>query len=190
MNRLYVATLLLSSVAFAQNSSDDPGGWTKAKWGMTQDQIRTAFPETAQIDDGTGRLSLGLRSYPIEQRKFAVVFSFDNEKRLNSVRLEFQKILIGRNGSELSLVCDKCDAFVKAAMNERAVTDGKDFILHTLTDKYGNPTTHRVESDGRMEYFDWLFPSTKISLFWFHSQFKELDSVSVSFALHAKSSDL
>lgn len=44
------ALLLLSAIAtIAQEKIVDPGGWTKAKWGMTETQIKDAFPEAKYI---------------------------------------------------------------------------------------------------------------------------------------------
>jgi hypothetical protein len=40
-----IAALAISiGFLFAQNPADDPGGWSKAKWGMTQTDINMAFP--------------------------------------------------------------------------------------------------------------------------------------------------
>jgi hypothetical protein len=35
---------LLIALAAALSAADDPGGWTAAKWGMTEAQLRDAFP--------------------------------------------------------------------------------------------------------------------------------------------------
>jgi len=43
------AVFLLAVGAFAQNAADDPGGWTKAKWGMTEAEIKAAFPQATQM---------------------------------------------------------------------------------------------------------------------------------------------
>jgi len=59
---------------FPQNAADDPGGWTKAKWGMTQEQIKEAFPETTEIQE-MNEMHLGLSMSVINHRKFAVAFT-------------------------------------------------------------------------------------------------------------------
>jgi hypothetical protein len=44
MRASHLTAVLISCVAFAQSAADDPGGWTKAKWGMTEDEVKAAFP--------------------------------------------------------------------------------------------------------------------------------------------------
>jgi hypothetical protein len=38
-----VVTAIAASSVLAQNPKDDPGGWTKAKWGMNALQITSEF---------------------------------------------------------------------------------------------------------------------------------------------------
>ncbi len=82
------------------------------------------------------------------------------------------------------------DAIINSELNAQICTEAEGTLLSGLIEEYGNPTTHTVASEGSMETFDWLFPSTKITLLWFHSRFKELDSVQLFYTPRKKSSDL
>ncbi len=66
-----IRTALLVSIAgclLAQNAADDPGGWTKAKWGMAQDEVKATFS------------GLNLYAYAISGRKFSVAILFDGRE--------------------------------------------------------------------------------------------------------------
>ena len=210
--------LLLAAVAFGQTPehSEDPQGWTLAKWGMSQEEIKAAFPEAQR---GASPDMLHLQKYIISGKKYAVSFSFDPHGQLSGVRLSYQKVLVRPDGSEVGLLrCDGCDpssdknasasrsaqkqssksanfaaekkAVVLAAVNGMIIGDEKDSLLSMLTEKYGNPTAVHSQDDGTQTFFEWLFTSTKITLLWFHGQFKDLDSVGVFYAPRNKSSNL
>jgi hypothetical protein len=217
MRVFQLMAILASGVALAQNAADDPGGWTNAKWGMTEDQIKAAFPQTTQMED-QGRTGLGLPSYVISNRKYLVAFSFDKEKGLTSVHFTDQKTLVKNDGTEVPLVrCDTCaspsqsntsssraarkkaaddaawaatkKAYIEAELNEQAVRLGKESLLTALTEKYGNPSSHAMEPSG-IEKFVWQFPTTVITLMWIHGEFKQLHSAQLFYGLRKKSSDL
>jgi hypothetical protein len=143
---------------------------------------------------------------------------FGKEKRLLTVHLNDQKTLVKTDGTEVSLLqCGSCasgapqstsssrsarkkaaddaalaaatEAYIKAELNEQASRSGKDALLSALTEKYGNPSDHKVEPPG-METFAWRFPTTTITLMRFHSQYKQLDSVNLYYGLREKSSVL
>lgn len=102
----------------SQNASDDPRGWTKAKWGATRDEVRKLFPDATQVDPWTPQerkvvrnlnaSELGISSFPISGRKFRVAFSFDKNDRFTGVRLIYEKILIDASGKEVPLGCQSC----------------------------------------------------------------------------------
>ena len=76
MKYAVLALLLFSDRAtIAQDKVIDPGGWTKAKWGMTEAQIKAAFPEAKHIIDNGDPL-LGLEHYEIGPIKYRVNFYF------------------------------------------------------------------------------------------------------------------
>jgi len=92
---------------FPQNAADDPGGWTKAR-GMTQEQIKEAFPETTEIQE-MNEMHLGLSMSVINHRKLAVAFTFNNNGGLSYAHLIDQKTLVGNDGTETPLVrCASC----------------------------------------------------------------------------------
>lgn len=209
---LYVATAALvfqSTVVAEDLKTVDPGGWTKAKWGMTQDQVKEAFPQATQIQD-LGSPMLGIASYVIEHRKFSAAFGFDKDNHLASVHLADQKTLVAPDGTETPmLTCKTCpppetgtsksarkraatelqkEAVIKAEMNAFVVAATKDALLNALSEKYGNPTSHTFSGD--TDDFKWLFPSTTISLSWFHSEFKDLNHVDIFYMRRKPSDDL
>jgi hypothetical protein len=47
---LFPAMLFAQTHQARQNVSADPGGWTKAKWGMKESQIKATFPQASQIE--------------------------------------------------------------------------------------------------------------------------------------------
>ncbi len=178
---------------------------------MTREQLKELFPQITQIED-LHQSRLGIASYVIDNRKFSVAFGFVKDG-LASVHLIDQKTLVDVDGTEIPmLTCKTCpqaetgtsksarkkaalaaerEAVVKTAMNAVVVTNTKDAIMDTLREKYGNPTIHTVSGDnGDTDEFKWLFPSTTISLIWFHSEYKQLDEVTIFYGPRGKSADL
>ena len=98
MKKAVLALYLLSGPAmFAQDKVIDPGGWTKAKWGMTEAQIKTAFPEAKPIIDNGDPL-LGLEHYEVGPIKYRVTFYFDKKGGgLNGVALQ-RRMAMPRRG--------------------------------------------------------------------------------------------
>ena len=146
---------------------------------------------------------LGLPKYLIDRRGYAVAFFFDKDTHLSSVRLIYQSTMITDDGTEVPLNCSSCVAAALAhkpivpptdieridpAVNERIVDNAKRSLLAALSEKYGNPTSHTPVPDGNTETYDWLFPTTKISLAWFHSEYKQLNNIYLEYSLRKKSS--
>lgn len=143
-----------------QNVSADPGGWTKAKWGMNEKQIKAAFPQTSQVKNANGDLALGITGYPIGPVKYTVTFWFSETGGLRNVDLESEE-----EGPPHAVA-----EWVK--MN----------LLPQLTDKYGKPTQTTNEPNeqggGSTQGWEWLFPKTRITLTWVRyidPDFKHLD---------------
>jgi hypothetical protein len=130
----------------AQGKVIDPGGWTKAKWGMKEAQVRTAFPAAKLIIDHGDSL-LGLEHYEIGPIKYRVTFYFDKKGGgLNGVALQAE------NGDAVQVV------YAGAA---------KSALLDALRDKYGEPTSAHAEPPsptGVMRKWQWLMPQTGITL--------------------------
>jgi hypothetical protein len=99
-----ITILSIAAVASAQNPSDDPGGWTKAKWGMTESELKAAFPQIAQVEDDDGSSGIGLPHYVIENHLYAVAFLISKETGLRAVHIIFKKKLVKQDGTELDMV--------------------------------------------------------------------------------------
>ncbi len=98
-----VSVIAIAALAFGQNPSDDPGGWTKAKWGMTEAELRATFPQIEQMrEDGSD--GIGLPRYVIENHLYSVWFLVAKETGLRTVHITFQKKLVKQDGTEVDLV--------------------------------------------------------------------------------------
>jgi hypothetical protein len=92
MRKLILFSLfILVTVAYAE----DPGGWNKAKWGMTEDELRKVFegqltklPETIQNKNGT-HCNYTMNDVKIGDFKFKATFCMNNDtKGLAQVQLD------------------------------------------------------------------------------------------------------
>lgn len=139
--------LLLCAVALAQDKPVDPGGWTKAKWGMTEAQIKEAFPEAKNIIV-FGSPMLGIEHYQIAALKYRVTFYFDKkESKAGLMRVALQsEDPVNLMGTYASVA--------------------KDALLDALRDRYGEPTSTGNErtSTGLTHEWKWLLPQTSIDL--------------------------
>jgi hypothetical protein len=100
---IMAAMAIYAGCLFAQNPADDPSGWTKAKWGMTEAELKLAFPEIAQVQDG-GSNRIGLPRYVIANHLYAVAFLVNKEKGLFAVHIIFEKKVVKQDGTELDMV--------------------------------------------------------------------------------------
>lgn len=155
-------TLVLFALGFAVLAQEsrridavDPGGWSKAKWGMTVEEVVQVFNGQAKRTDGCKERSgsppsakdpkvclAEIEDIEIEGDHFRVAFRFDRvTKRLDIVNLE--------------PVGDLYAWDTRAEKLERM-----------LTEKYGQPA-YRKNTDQRLfKGVDctWVFPQTKIFL--------------------------
>jgi hypothetical protein len=151
-----VSICLLVSVGlgFAQPAApppEDPGGWTKAKWGMTEEQVIAAFPGgavrlTERLEARTfngGVATIGIKQYRIRLQDFEILFLMG----FQSHRLE-QVIVRPSDVANLQM-------FGVASMF-------RDFEPLLLS-KYG-PPTYRDVSDANHPVSKWYFPTTIIDM--------------------------
>jgi hypothetical protein len=139
--------LALAAAAFA---ADDPGGWTSAKWGMSEAQVRAAVPaaveltgpldhrtfyRTNAIADDKWVAPIGIPSLDLAGAKWEVFFLFDRGKL---ARIELAP-------SE------------KSAAQFQAVED-------LLAIKYGHPFDRQTTDTIIVHTAQWSFPSTVIVL--------------------------
>jgi len=116
--------------------ANDPGGWSRAKWGMTESQlleagIATRLKHPDRLKDGTP-LNIGVESVAIGQVNFKAGFAIDPETGLRAVYLE----PVSR------------DDFNEAVFG---------VVEELLVEKYGKPWN-------RDSVDQWSFPTTKITL--------------------------
>jgi hypothetical protein len=143
-----------------QNVPSDPGGWTKAKWGLGRVQIKAVFPQATQVKDANGEINLGISGYLIDVDKYTVTFWFSEVGGLTSVVL---------------------DPETKGPSNAVAESIKMD-LLEDLTAKYGKPAQVTDDKNdyggGSTRKWQWFFSKTQITLTWFANtdpDFKHLD---------------
>jgi hypothetical protein len=161
------------------SGADDPGGWTKAKWGMTEEKGLFAV---GLLDQKTRVQTDGTEESLVECGNLYSCTSAIPQSTSASRSAR-------RKAAEDLAVATLGEAYIKAELNEQASRLAKDSLLTALSEKYGNPSTHTTKTAG-IEEFIWQFPTTVITLMWTHSEFKQLDSVRLFYALRRKSSDL
>ena len=136
MRQLLVVTLCLFPLLAA---GDDPAGWTRAKWGMTEAQLAEAFPgqlATWSHPDQLNHSRIGLDRFEIGTIAYKVQFCPDADGRLSSV------ILAPIDLSDMNEV-----VFQK--------------LEQLLVEKYGRP--YKAE-DGVARNRQWTFQTTVIEL--------------------------
>lgn len=182
MRTTLIALLAIVAVAgLAQNPVDDPGGWTKAKWGMTEDQIRTAFPDADQVK--LSSTHLGLPAYNIGLIRFVVAFEFDASGGLGTVTLYDEFTVAG-----LRRYLDEKQIYQPSGV-AAAIERVKDDLLSSLTAKYGKFSDHAITDKGTQDEWLWLFPSTTLKLEWSHAGYS-IDGVHLRYSARKKSADL
>lgn len=120
-------------------AADDPGGWTRAKWGMTEDQVITAFggevTRFAKPDSANGA-RIGIERLDLSGTTFKVYMSMDAGGKLERVLL--------------------------SPIDPKAATDGLfQSLQELLVEKYGRPW---VTKEGRITDVQWTVGSTVIQL--------------------------
>lgn len=124
-----------SSAAIA---ADDPGGWSKANWGMTADQILAAFPgEAARMPepDKYNHAAVSIDSIDVAGTTFRVYFIPDDAGRLAAVNIQ-PRDMAGNSESTFQSV------------------------ENLLVEKYGRPW----KSDDAETELQWTFPTTTLTL--------------------------
>lgn len=150
-----------ASSALAQNPNDDPSGWTKAKWGMTEQDLRKVFPEAEPLQKDVFQ-HLDIQHFRIDGESigaklaelFKVTFVLDKEAKLTSVHLATEGKLVKSDGTD----------FGGPPLSVAQFTEI--FLLQKLTDNYGKPTQTSSEEDSgtQAQKWVWIFPTTQISL--------------------------
>ncbi|HTX34337.1 MAG TPA: hypothetical protein VME43_04920 [Bryobacteraceae bacterium] len=86
-------TYIMVALALACAAVEDPGGWTKAKWGMTDDQVLAAFPgQAARLDPPElNGARVSIKSIELSGAEFRVYFIPDAAGHLRAVILNAVK---------------------------------------------------------------------------------------------------
>jgi hypothetical protein len=141
------ALLLVFIVGLAW-PADDPGGWTGAKWGMTEEQVMKAAPDVkvlaTSLPERTfepgGVARIGVPSLQLGSTAWRVFCLFDEKGGLSAVRMK-----------------PVSDSDVGPQEFER--------VKALLVQKYGQPLDQRVDDDfPRTHTATWTFATTTITL--------------------------
>jgi hypothetical protein len=127
--------MLMMATAFI--AADDPGGWTAAKWGMTDAQILQAVPTATRLDPPDADAHVQIKSFPLAGSDFHVLFQSDKDGRL-------QAVLLSPIGTP---------------------SEGFDYLFQNLqnllVEKYGRPWS---STEGHQTKIQWSLKTTTITL--------------------------
>jgi hypothetical protein len=158
--RFYVLGYLLVSFCAGRSTAaviQDPGGWANAKWGMTETELKQAFPEAALYTSPRSGATFGIPEYEMDGAKVHVGFELDVKAGLQRVRIE---------PDEKSSVDPNEDAPPSTLARIREI-----LLLSDLKDKYGEPRERTVEPNFdetglTTHQWRWNFPETSVVLVW------------------------
>ena len=150
-----VSVFLFVDLAFSQ--ALDPGGWGKAKWGMTVQQIKVVYPDAKWNNNG-----LVLRDFLIDGMHFDVEFESPGPAGLMAVDLQ-----------------------PTGEKHTRAKVYSKKF-LQKLTDEYGPPSWGKLkEPDGGItREVIWIFTASLIRVLYMESPVTETKTFAVQYHKH------
>jgi hypothetical protein len=152
LNRIVLAGLCFVISAFAQ----DPGGWQKTKWGITEAQLLKMYPAALKIDAPATATNYGftVTDVVIEKMHFDIKFWFDE----TGLRL-------------VALTPDGAEKIIRPAVYYG-------FMFDLLRDKYGKPASQKESQDdgitGVTKESEWRLNTTVISILYIDpTRFKE-----------------
>ena len=133
--RLSIYMMLAAGCAMA---ADDPGGWTAARWGMTDAQILQAIPEAPRLDppEKVNHARVHIEAFDLAGAIFHVYFVPGKDGTLDSVLLSPQQ---------------PAEGFVYLFQH----------LQELLVQKYGRPWTSK---EGATSELQWSLKITTISL--------------------------
>jgi len=168
-----ILTLLLFVLSGYSQKIDDVPGWQEARWGMTEEELKSTFKDLRKLDkrenffDGDQYADYQITDYVIEERKYNVFF------------------LMGKESGKLATVLVKLKEPPAGAI-QKVLFDGLESLL---TRKYGKPTYEKNDPDSVVPSLkrQWAFPTTTIELNYLSSRY--LTMISIKY-FPSKSSDL
>jgi hypothetical protein len=146
----------MMTLAVALVAGDDPGGWSKAKWGMTGEEILKAFNGQVKRRENAepGQRALVIYGLEIAGVKFDVSIGLDEEDKLLGVGFtpsdqneESRKVLEGHASAQV------------LAMRAKATFQA---LENLLVEKYGRPW--KSDEGTNSTEMQWTFPTTVITL--------------------------
>jgi len=115
----------------------DPGGWTAAKWGMTDAQILAAIPAATRLDPPDAGAHVHIKSFDLVGASFHVLFQSDKDGHLQAVLL-----------SPVEPPAEGIDYLFQNLQN-------------LLVEKYGRPWT---STEGHETEIQWSLKTTTVTL--------------------------
>lgn len=158
---LFLAPLLCAA-ALAQTPTADPGGWSKAKWGMTKKQVLAAFGDEAKSPpprlDGKrfgSEPGVTVPGLDIAGVTFTAELTFEEE----TTRL---------------------DRIVLHSLDKKPSDTLFDSLERLLTQRYGQPVRRDIRSVSKLILSAmWVFPKTVIELEMIEAENVNVRSVTV-----------
>ena len=137
-----LAIVLLQSSAAA---SEDPGGWTKAKWGMTDAQIEAAFPGQVRHYEKPAAWDSGMYADIYIPHVKVGSDSFEARFQMDGSTKKLVQVVLTKEGKDASFA-------------------SLDAVEDMLATKYGPPSeTHKSQTTVKGMEYDWTFPTTRIA---------------------------
>jgi len=128
--------LVLAAIATGADTQD-PGGWTAAKWGMTDAQVLAAIPVATSLDPPDAGAHVHIKSFDLAGAAFHVLFQADKDGRLQSVLLS----PVGTPAEGINYLFQN--------------------LQNLLVEKYGRPWT---STEGHGTEIQWSLKTTTITL--------------------------
>jgi hypothetical protein len=129
------------ALAVALMAGDDPGGWSKARWGMTEEEVVKAFDgQVKRIDvAGNPRGRLGIEALEVAGMKLTVSMGFGADGKLRTVLFEPVNLSDASN-----------DMFQR--------------LENLLVEKYGRPWKSSEGTSTGSTEMQWTFATTVVTL--------------------------
>jgi hypothetical protein len=159
--------LLLVGIHSVTAQQNDVKGWREARWGMTEEQILSAFKgEAVRLNEpenyDSWYASVGIPKYDISGEAYFVHF------------------LMGKKSKTLQQV-----NIIAAEATKEFIDNAFTRLEQILTEKYGTPS-FRDEKDERKQVI-WNYPSTVITLSYMNM--KSIDFKNLVITYHPPSKD-
>ena len=133
---------IMMALAVALVAGDDPGGWSKAKWGMTEEEVIKAFDgqvKRIEAAEPGQRPRVGIEALDVAGMKLTVSMGFGADGKLRAVLFEPVNLSDASN-----------DMFQR--------------LENLLVEKYGRPWKSSEGTSTGSTEMQWSFATTVITL--------------------------